>query len=1090
MRSRIYLNLGLVSELLGHYNEAKTYLNLSIQLNQWVFNRREDSIIVYDVVYDIINRRHNLFEDLFRSQFSLASVYEKSNETEKSLNAFEEVIKTSKLLKNKTYLCDALMAKAIALMRLRKFEESRKLFKKAHKLKSPIQEDREKIERCLVVSTFICDDFKQLNRTQDLENKIRLCDRLGDHFVELRLFNLSIEFYKKELNFAVQCNKCDAEISKIYVSIAQTYADDARYEEAIEYFNHELNCNRGNGVEECKSLMKIAEMKEYLRREELNEEIVRTYETAIERIESETDFSKPLLIDILQRFIAFIESREISCDLLPQLRDKLKLVRCQTKELVDVEENIEPDIYESFDLNDISDCSSDSDEELPSLPKSRRMGKNLKRNEKGETPLHLAAIDGNVKQVKKLLADKHPVNVRDYTGWTPLHEAANNGHKEIVQILLESGANINDNEGEKTDAITPLHDACSNGHFDVIRVLLNSGAKVTLLTNSNETALDLLREWKKRSESELDDNDLKEFKRLDKQLEDTLNKEGFSRKNIPIIKASAPKSKIHIPLIRGRHPSPDSDDSLETSDTHCQKFHSTNRANDLNQDFDNPRVARKEYCSTISKLRRDKDNRSGKAGPKTSTSVIPALLDGRNAVNDEWLINDMNETKKRSCLDAYDALTKRSKTSVTDDSVRRHKTKSTSNDKQELAINSLIMDSEMNSDDSDALSEIESIESVEITEQKNDSINESEESLSVNIKNDKENVERTHFKPIQLRVCVRDSDNTTLVIPILTRSSNCLWLNKEVEKRYFSKFGVKPNLSLETTDGALLSDEDFILDVITGQELKVIAKIDSWALDPLHLRYKQVCDNCGVTPMPDIVDELQITQINGCLRLSDINIPVEHIKPIFRALQRQNYFKEIVILKILKTFLILIFQDISCSNIVFDDSFNFFSCLSLLPSLQILNLKCTAMSLQSMEQLAANSCPNLVDLNLSFNTFGDNFNEVIVKVIEKFQKLNSIDLSACDLTQRLVDSNQFNECLKSKLQFISVLIIQTINNWFAFKDSNLRSVVLAYNPIDCELIDKFRCLWIQTIVSIIRADIGCIQCIESTNRWYFCCSFK
>ena len=833
----------------------------------------------------------------------MASVYEKNNETEKALNTYEEALKTAKLLKNKTHSCDALIAKAMVLMRLRKFEESRKLFKRAYRLKSPIPEDREKAERFIIVSSFICDDFKQLNQTNDLEKKIKLCDRLGDHFVELRIFDISIEFYKKELNFAVQCNKSDAEIAKIYVSIAQTYADDLKYEEAIEYFNHELNCNRGNGVEESKSLMKIAEMKEYLQKEELNPEIISAYEMAIEKMESDDNYPKTLLIDILQRFIGFIETRRLECNILGQLRNKLKVLRCQTKDSMDVEEVIEPDIYESFDLNDISDCSSDSDEELPSLPKSRRTGKTIKRNEKGETPLHVAAIDGNVKQVKKLLADKHPVNMRDYGGWTPLHEAANNGHHEVVQLLLQAGANINDNEGEKTDGITPLHDACSNGHFDVIRVLLKNGAKVTLLTNYNETALDMFREWKKRSETELEENDLKDFRILEKELEDALKKEGFVRKNIPIIKPRSRKSKVHLPLIRGRDSSPGSDDSLDVGvnrhkgSTFTSNFNSANsRAiNDMNKDFHDPKVARKEYCSTMSNLRRGEGNKRGKPSSIPKTSSIPALLDGRSVINDEWLINDMNDTRKRSCLDAYEALNKRSKTSFTDDMVRRRKPSSNSNRKHESVNNH--RDFNEDSDDSEViLSESESIDYVETTKQTTVPNDFNVEVVSANNKsNDQnQNTDRTHSKTIQLRVCVRDTENTTLVIPILNRSSNCLWLNKEVEKRYFSKFGVKPNLSLETTDGALLSDEDFILDVITGQELKVIAKIDSWVLDPLHERYIEVCNSLAIKPMPDIINELQMTQINGCLRLSDVNIPINQIKPVFRALQRQNYFRQIV----------------------------------------------------------------------------------------------------------------------------------------------------------------------------------------------------
>ncbi|ELT99296.1 hypothetical protein CAPTEDRAFT_27724, partial [Capitella teleta] len=102
------------------------------------------------------------------------------------------------------------------------------------------------------------------------------------------------------------------------------------------------------------------------------------------------------------------------------------------------------------------------------------------RNEKGETRLHTACINGNLKQVCSLLQKNHPTNVRDFCGWTPLHEAANHGFADIVEALIDHGANVNDRGGEGCGGITPLHDACACGNSDVIRVLLNKGADADL----------------------------------------------------------------------------------------------------------------------------------------------------------------------------------------------------------------------------------------------------------------------------------------------------------------------------------------------------------------------------------------------------------------------------------------------------------------------------------------------------------------------------------------------------------------------------------------------------------------------------------
>lgn len=47
----------------------------------------------------------------------------------------------------------------------------------------------------------------------------------------------------------------------------------------------------------------------------------------------------------------------------------------------------------------------------------------------------------------------HPVNVRDHAGWLPLHEAANHGFTEMVELLLDNGATINDKGGTGCEGI-------------------------------------------------------------------------------------------------------------------------------------------------------------------------------------------------------------------------------------------------------------------------------------------------------------------------------------------------------------------------------------------------------------------------------------------------------------------------------------------------------------------------------------------------------------------------------------------------------------------------------------------------------------
>uniref|UniRef100_A0A2K5HKE7 Uncharacterized protein n=1 Tax=Colobus angolensis palliatus TaxID=336983 RepID=A0A2K5HKE7_COLAP len=105
-----------------------------------------------------------------------------------------------------------------------------------------------------------------------------------------------------------------------------------------------------------------------------------------------------------------------------------------------------------------------------------------RRNDMGETLLHRACIEGQLRRVQDLVRQGHPLNPRDYCGWTPLHEACNYGHLEIVRFLLDHGAAVDDPGGQGCEGITPLHDALNCGHFEVAELLLERGASVTLRT--------------------------------------------------------------------------------------------------------------------------------------------------------------------------------------------------------------------------------------------------------------------------------------------------------------------------------------------------------------------------------------------------------------------------------------------------------------------------------------------------------------------------------------------------------------------------------------------------------------------------------
>lgn len=102
----------------------------------------------------------------------------------------------------------------------------------------------------------------------------------------------------------------------------------------------------------------------------------------------------------------------------------------------------------------------------------------VKRNKRGETPLHVAAIKGCVETARKLLAEGADPNTKDHAGWTPLHEACNHGYLTITELLLDHGAMINTPGGFDHDA--PLHDAVANRRVQVVRLLISRGAALNV----------------------------------------------------------------------------------------------------------------------------------------------------------------------------------------------------------------------------------------------------------------------------------------------------------------------------------------------------------------------------------------------------------------------------------------------------------------------------------------------------------------------------------------------------------------------------------------------------------------------------------
>ncbi|KAK9891334.1 hypothetical protein WA026_014577 [Henosepilachna vigintioctopunctata] len=158
----------------------------------------------------------------------------------------------------------------------------------------------------------------------------------------------------------------------------------------------------------------------------------------------------------------------------------------------------------------------------------RRDSKDLnKKNEFGETPLHLACMTANYRCIKTLLYFETKTNIQSDLLYTPLNLYFSNTpeNEDILKNLLDAGANpdIPDKDGysplhtlafqdetDKTEIFarlllkyranidsqsnlneTPLHLAISRGRKRLVKVLLDSGATFTAFDVHGRTAIDI-----------------------------------------------------------------------------------------------------------------------------------------------------------------------------------------------------------------------------------------------------------------------------------------------------------------------------------------------------------------------------------------------------------------------------------------------------------------------------------------------------------------------------------------------------------------------------------------------------------------------
>ena len=107
------------------------------------------------------------------------------------------------------------------------------------------------------------------------------------------------------------------------------------------------------------------------------------------------------------------------------------------------------------------------------------------QDQKGLTPLHIAARNGCTTTLECLLSAGADVNRTTSDGAMAFHLGAENGHTQILECLRKSKAEVGTSNKDK---YTALHLAALNGHVETAEYLLNKNSKIESRNRDGETA--------------------------------------------------------------------------------------------------------------------------------------------------------------------------------------------------------------------------------------------------------------------------------------------------------------------------------------------------------------------------------------------------------------------------------------------------------------------------------------------------------------------------------------------------------------------------------------------------------------------------
>ncbi|XP_069321962.1 tonsoku-like protein [Eulemur rufifrons] len=1012
MRTRLYLNLGLTFESLQQTALCNDYLRKSIFLAE----------------------QNHLYEDLFRARYNLGTIHWRGGQHSQAMRCLEGARECARSMRKRFLESECCVVISQVLQDLGDFLAAKRALKKAYRLGSQKPLQRVTVCQSLKYVLAVVQLQQQLEEAEggDSQGAMAICEQLGDLFSKAGDFPKAAEAYQQQLHLAKLLNRPGAELAVIHVSLATTLGDMKDHRQAVHHYEEELRLRNGNALEEAKTWFNIA-----LSREEAGD----AYELLAPCFQKALSCAQRAQRPQLQRQV-LQHLHTVQLRLQPQeapgtetrLRE-LSVAEDKEEEEEEEEEAVASEALEASEV-ELSESEDDTeglsqlpeeDEELQVHRGRRKVNKWNRRNDVGETLLHRACIEGQLRCVRDLVAQGHPLNPRDYCGWTPLHEACNYGHLEIVRFLLDHGAAVDDPGGQGCEGITPLHDALNCGHFEVAELLIERGASVTLRTKKGHSPLETLQQWVKLYRRDLDLETRQKASAMERLLQaassgqEPHSSQGpwtiprnhlFDPETSPPL-SPCPESPSHTPkppeasqarvrvspgqaapaVARPRRSrrGPSSSSSSEDEDSmgpprpsqkrpRCsapaQQAEAWMPGSASSREAAEVGTGQAAYQAAIRGVGSAQSRHLGPGPPwgqKEAPTPQTALIPEEEYLAGDWLELDVPLTHShqgsRRPRHQGSGESSRSRTSGSD--VEEHPIRPRAWAKQTRLTCLESRSAPVQAGDSSSAAEYPESSSVpRDMGPGGDSPAVGQPSGSV--------------LPPPIRVRVQVQDNLFLIpVPHSSEPHSVAWLAEQAAQRYCQTCGLLPRLTLRK-EGALLAPQDPIPDVLQSND-EVLAEVTSWDLPPLADRYCRACQSLGQGEHPQVLQAMERQGSGPTFSACSLALRQAQLTPLLRALKLHTTLRELRL----------------AGNRLGDGcAAELLAALGTMPSLVLLDLSSNHLGPEGLRQLAMGlpgqaTLQNLEELDLSMNPLGDSCGQALASLLLACPLLSTLRLQAC-----------------------------------------------------------------------------------------------